>query len=300
MKLLKLFASIALGLASAPIAGAMIASVDGMTVHNTVATDYVSEIWDRTVQFSAGTGTYLGKSADGKHWVLTAAHVPVGNGTIVTSTGEVIGLSAATETPVLFYNQDGTQADLKMFSVVVEGDSEDYLNGLGNIKIHMGELTSGTSFYCVGTGVSLTMRSGLSSGARGKEWGEAVWGDHKLERKSVQKPYTGYQYTSAVFSETFSENGASIQVGSSDSGCGAFVKNGESWEMIGVAITVAPNSAKGQTIGYIENPNSVCSTNFVDLSAYATQIYTVVPEPSLFGLAAGFFALGLAGARRRR
>ncbi len=172
MKLLELFGSIALGLASAPIAGAMIASVDGITVHNTAPTDYVSEIWNRTVQLNTGTGTYLGKSADGKHWVLTAAHVPVGNGTIVTSTGEVIGLSATTEAPVLFYNDDGTQADLKLFSVIAAGESEDYLNGLGNIRIHTGALASGTSFYCVGTGVSLTMRSGISSGLRGKEWGK--------------------------------------------------------------------------------------------------------------------------------
>ena len=67
-----------------PAVNAMVASVcdsetDTATArHNTSIPEdasFLNEIWNRTVYFAAGTATYLGTSPDGRHWLLTAAHV---------------------------------------------------------------------------------------------------------------------------------------------------------------------------------------------------------------------------------
>ena len=294
---------IALSLAWAPFADAMIASVNGEVTHNTTATAYVDEIWNRTVQIpedypSPGTGVYLGKSADGTHWVMTAAHVTAGNGTIVTSSGETINLTAVTEQKVFFYNADGTKADLQLFAVSANAEAEAYLNALGNIKIYGGDISQNTPLCCVGTGCNLYLGSGISSGSRVKQWGEFC-ADEAGEMSA-----SGFK--SNVLVETFSVYGDSIQCGTYDSGSGVFVNNDGAWEVVGVAIAVGADAKGASKVGYkdaqgenkLENP--VCYTMFTDLSAYVSQIYAVIPEPSLFGLMAGVFALGLAGVRRRR
>lgn len=297
MKFLRFIFPIALSFAFVPFAGAMIASVNGEVTHNTTATDYVSEIWNRTVRLNtgnAGTGTYLGQSTDGTHWVMTAAHVTVGDGTIVTSTGETISLTAVPERKVAFYNADGTKADLQLFAVYAKNTaSEDYLNTLGNIKIYGGDFDYNPPLYCVGTGCNLSLGSGISSGDRVKQWGKFY-----VDFDEGTTEASGYK--SDVLTEIFSKSEDSIQCGMYDSGSGVFVKNDGAWEVVGVTITIGRNSAGASTVGYYETPNAICATKFVDLSVYASQIYAVIPEPSLFGLMAGIFALGLAGARRRR
>lgn len=283
----------------APFAGAMIASVDGVAKHNTTSTDYVSEIWNRTVYLSGGsspgTGTYLGKDADGTHWIMTAAHVnPVAGG---VSIGTEISLNY-TGQHRYFYDENGTQADLELFSVSATGDAADYLNALGNIEIFTGTLYTNTPLYCVGTGANLSLGSGISSGGRVKQWGEFCADSTGLSDANG--------YSTYVFGETFSVEGKSIQCGMYDSGSGVFVKNGNDWEAVGVAIAVGADATNASKIGYqddtsdsrVENP--VCHTQFTYLSYYAKQIYAIIPEPSVFGLFAGIFALGFAGTRRRK
>lgn len=293
MKLLNIACPIALSIVLSPFAGAMIASVDGVATHNKNATDYVSEIWNRTVYLAAGTGTYLGKSADGTHWVLTAAHVSAGDGTIKTSTGETIGLSNAGTTHY-FYNADGTQADLKLFSVSATETNEDRLNKIGNLEIYTGALYTNTPLYCVGTGANLSIGGGIS-GERVKQWGEFCADGASPDLQQTPS----YSYRSPVFQEVFSNKGKSIQCGAQDSGSGAFVKNGNDWELVGVAISVG-GVGNSSSVNYYESGDAICATNFVDLSQYASQIYAIIPEPSAFGLLAGMFVLGLAGMRRRR
>ena len=286
--------SAALSLLAAPFAGAMVASVNGVATHNTTATDYVSEIWNRTVYMGAGTGVYLGNFG-GTHWVLTAAHVSSTSGTIATSDGQSIVLSSGGNVYTSFTNDDGTTADIKLFSVTATGTAADYLDALGNIEIYTGTLYTNTALYCVGTGYNLSVGSGIAGdGTRVKQWGE-FYANGLL----TQAPYSGYAYTSSAFQEIFSKSGNSVQCGDKDSGSGAFVKNGDSWELAGIAITVGGNGT-ATAVDYYENGNAICATNFVDLSKYASQIYAVIPEPSAFGLLAGMFALGFAGTRRCR
>ena len=284
---------IALSLAWAPFADAMIASVNGEATHNTTATDYVSEIWNRTVRLNAGTGTYLGQSADGTHWVMTAAHVTVGTGTIVTSTSETITLTAKAGQEVFFYNADGTKADLQLFAVsAANAEAESYLNALGNIEIYTGDLYTNTPLYCVGTGRKLEMgKSTNAVSLRVKQWGEFYAEGYVTDGSNL------------YVKEVFSNRQDSLQCGLQDSGSGVFVDTGDLWELRAIAVSIGPNdTALSDPIGYASAQDSslCCETYFLDLSAYASQIYAVIPEPSLFGLMAGVFALGLAGVRRRR
>lgn len=303
-----LFAS-ALCFLAAPFAGAMIASIDGKDGHNTDPTkdflgnatsEDITEIWNRTVQIegggSPGTGTYLGKSSDGTHWVLTAAHVnPIRTGTLTIKTAgnEDISLSYTGGTSYYFYNEDGTKADLELFAVSAVGDAATYLNSLGNIDICTG-ISTDTPLYCVGTGANLSLGGGISSGGRVKQWGEFYAGDFL-----TMLPESNYVYTNSAFQEFFSNSGNSVQCGMYDSGSGAFVKNDDSWEVAGVAVNIG-EVGNASSVGFFESGNAICATYFVDLSKYASQIYAIIPEPSAFGLLAGIFALGFAGTRRRR
>lgn len=295
---------------AAPFAGAMIASIGGEAGHNTDPTEdflentpseNITEIWNRTVQIegggSPGTGTYLGKSSDGTHWVLTAAHVnPISTGTLTIKTAEKEDISLSyTGTSRYFYNEDGTKADLELFSVSAVGDAATYLNSLGNIGICTDPLQTNTALYCVGTGANLSIGSGVSSGSRVKQWGEFC-----ADEFLTMTPESGYSYTNFAFLEIFSNRGSSVQCGMYDSGSGAFVKNDDCWEVAGVAVRVG-GVGNASSVGFIdESDNAICATYFVDLSKYASQIYAIIPEPSAFGLLAGIFALGFAGTRRRR
>lgn len=115
--------------------------------------------------------------------------------------------------------------------------------------------------------------------------------------------------TTTCFLEIFSKGGICMQAGEQDSGSGVFVKNGESWEIAGVAIAVDGTVSTSTTVGFCEDASSespkTCVTYFADLSVYANQINdvmtaTLIPEPSAFGLAAGALALAFAATRRKR
>ncbi len=301
MKLLKRVCSVALGFALTPFAGAMIASVNGTAGHNTDPTkdfqgnapsEAITEIWNRTVTLGAGTGTYLGNFG-GTRWVLTAAHVSSVSGTIKTADGRSLVLGDGGKVYTGFKNADGTSVDLKLFSVSATGDAADYLDALGNIEIYTGDLYTNTPLYCVGTGCSLSLGGGISSGSRVKQWGEFC-------ADGIQEVEEGGRKTLSFVEVFSSEAEKSIQCGMYDSGSGVFVKNGENWEVVGVAITVGANSENNPTVGYVETPNSICVTSFTFLPEYASQIYAIIPEPSVFGLLAGIFALGFAGTRRKR
>lgn len=309
MEFLKFVCPITFGFCCvAPFAGAMIASVNGTATHNTSATDYVSEIWNRTVTLGAGTGTYLGNFG-GTRWVLTAAHVSSTSGTIYTSDGKSITLSYGGKVCENFKTMVGDTeytADLKLFSVSATGESADYLDyldSLGNIEIYTGTLSLATPLYCVGTGRSLTIGSSYASGSREKQWGKFYQDSTQLSATATALNSTQTPWASATFEEMFSKSEDSIQCGAQDSGSGVFVKNSDgNWEAVGIALAVGPGGAAA-SVGYqddasVENPT--CTTQFAYLSYYADQIYAVIPEPSVFGLFAGIFALAFAGPRRRR
>ena len=110
----------------------MISADGGATTGAAEPPSGLEEIWNRTAQLAGGTGTYLGKSADGTRWMLTANHVKDNSGVIATTDGGGIALSYAGTARVL-KNPDGSDADLRLVAVSVSGEGAAYLDALGDI-----------------------------------------------------------------------------------------------------------------------------------------------------------------------
>lgn len=299
----------------------MIAATNGTTTHNTTATSDLTSVWNRTATLGAGTGTFLGKSTDGTYWLLTASHVSTSansTGTFATADNTSIKFSFSGTTQAI-YNSDGTTADLKLVAIsATDAASATYLDSLGNISVYTGTLSTGSSYYmpqgspgagtgtelyAVGTGRSLSIGSSYSTGTREKQWANFY---PDMTEMSVSTTSTT---TTTCFLEIFSKGGICMQAGEQDSGSGVFVKNGESWEIAGVAIAVGGTVSSATTVGFYEDASSdspkTCVTYFADLSVYADQINdvmtaTLIPEPSAFGFAVGALALALAATRRKR
>lgn len=335
-----------------PAANAMVASVyDSKTdtataLHNTSIPDGY-EIWNRTVYFAAGTATYLGTSPDGRHWLLTAAHVSTQSvnketnivygsvGSITTADNKSISLTAEIDDYTILKNANGTNADLKVFSIAADSISEDEsiflsaYNGINNIEIFEGKLYEPIpenseyvrvhATYLVGTGQSFSVGDKITTGSRQKQWAQFF-----------MDGYAKTQDGDALFVEEFSNIETSVQAGMYDSGSGVFIfdQAEQKWKIAGVTLAVDTNveipentdNTKENDIAlttlpadYKENSTveegkdsgetvKVCITYFADLSQYAPQINAImaIPEPSAFGLLTGTCALVLAASRRRR
>lgn len=315
----------------------MVASVDGTETHNTTCTDDVAEGWNRTVQTSNGTATYIGQAADGTYLFLTASHVTTSSSTsfsITSSDGTTYSYSYA-GTYWQLTNEDGSYSDLKIVAVTgTTTSATSYLDSLGNISIYTGSLSQTTSVYTVGTGYSISIGGSYSGGSRVKQWAQFYANAFST---STQGPVTTVTMTADVATttgttttcyveiftetETITETSGmgpnqttttysvdSFQGASGDSGSGVFVEvDGETY-ICGVLLAIAAyqgdSSSSSFTVGYYvgDDENVYCYTYFADLSVYADQIATImaIPEPSAFGIFAGTLALAFCAARRRR
>jgi hypothetical protein len=81
-----------------------------------------------------------------------------------------------------------------------------------------------------------------------------------------------------------------------DSGSGLFIDNGSGWELAGTIVSVwnYPNQPDGNWSALFGN-----LTYALDLSAYAAEINSIVPEPSTSTLLTGLFSLLIINMRRR-
>ncbi|MGN0834993.1 MAG: hypothetical protein ACI4QA_04095 [Candidatus Spyradosoma sp.] len=283
-----------------PAARAMLASDGGNVSHNTdpgTAETDITELWNRTAYLGAGTGTYLGQAADGTYWVLTANHVSSLSGTITDADGATHTLAQdTTVSAIQLENSDGSAADLKLFAVT-PGDEATaaYLDALGSIDVFTGALYTNTPLWVVGTGQSTDLGGSYASGfERQKQWAEFC---ADAADTSSATPY---------IIEKFSRTGASVQCTNQDSGSGAFVKNGDAWELVCVAVGVAGNATGATKIGFAEDADAanptIFETYFIYLAPYAEQIRAImaIPEPGAFSLFAGTLALAFCASRRRR
>lgn len=292
-------AAFALCVFGVPAARAMLASNDGVVSHNTdpsTARTDISELWNRTAKLGAGTGTYLGQAADGTRWVLTAAHVSSLSGTITDTSGATHALDQdASVSAIRLINPNGSAADLKLFAVTPGSDATAaYLDALGSADVFTGTLYTNTPLWVVGTGQSTELGGSFKSGyKRQKQWAEFCADDTETVSGDP------------CIVETFSKAGASVQCTNQDSGSGAFVKNGDVWELVGVAVGVGGNGNTTK-IGFVEDATAenpaVFATYFIDLAPYAEQIRAImaIPEPGAFSLFAGTLALAFCASRRRR
>lgn len=311
--------------AAVPAADAMVASVwsSSGTATETHNTDYatagrdISEIWNRTVQFNGGTGTYLGKGADGTHYVLTANHVSASSASIATTDGTTHSLNIGNSRTLAGYGNDARYADLKVVAVsATDAETSDFLDSLGTISIfNPGEnriITTSVPLYAVGTGIASSVGNSYGAGTRQKEW--AMFTRDDDGNTSVISVRNSNTTITRCYFEIFSNTKTSFQGCTYDSGSGVFAYEATSrqWMLIGTLLAVgnAPSSST-TTIGYIENASEensvVCATYFADLALYADQIESImtstaaaIPEPSAFIPLAGTLALAFAAMRRRR
>ena len=254
-----------------------------------------------------GTGIYLGEG-----WVLTASHV--GAGTI-----SLAGMSYAPlagTTVQLTNNSPGKTAftDLIMFRLASTPA------GLGTLTLASSAPTLGAPVTMIGAGrdrgaftewnvVTNTTpwtwtevpSGGNAAGYKTLSTRAMRWGTNTIETQDLWINVPGSSNIPVdvkTFATTFTDSIApddEAQAVFGDSGGAVFAKNGSSWELGGVMIAVGGYSGQ-PTAG--ETPVYGNVTYSADISSYASQIMSIIPEPSTYALL-GFSAAALIFVCRR-
>jgi hypothetical protein len=224
-----------------------------------------------------GSGVYLGNG-----WVITANHVSKGNFTV---DGDATYNTIADTGVQLRNTTDTAYVDLYMFRVDVQQGS---LGLLDDVVLASSAPTADRQTVHIGTGVGQT-----SAEETGWDVVSGEWTVQSILRKA---DYTGYYWSSTRETRWAYESGAGEYdyggmeafatkfvsadnygiTSNNDSGSGLFVKNGEQWELAGVATAVTAYSGQPASTSVYGNLGI-----YADLSAYSDQITTimVVPEP---------------------
>lgn len=263
--------------------------------------------WANVGKLGIGTGVYLGND-----WVLTASHV--GGGSIVLN-GGTYAMLAGSGTQLTNGGAAGKTAvtDLYMFKLATTPD------GLAGVPIAAAAAGSGAAVTMIGSGrdrgdftqwsvdtntdpwIWTEVQSGGNAAGyktlstRTMRWGtnnvsisgSDSWINYSsIDAKVLGTNFTYYQYYS---------NEAQAAYG--DSGGGVFHKNGSTWELAGLILTVG---------GYSGQPDPGANAVFgnvtyaADLSFYRPQIMAIVPEPQSLVLALTAGGLFAFRALRRR
>ena len=263
--------------------------------------------WANMGLINGASGIYLGSG-----WVLTASHVGVGN---ITFGG--ISYSPLSNSTVQITNTTpgkSTNTDLVMFQLTSQPA------GLGALTLASTAPTLSAPVTMIGAGrdrgafttwnvntnvspwswtVSSTNVS--AAGYQTLESSAMRWGTNTVFAKDFWFDTTHGVPDVRSFATRFDASAlftGEAQAVLGDSGGAVFGKNGSDWELQGVIFSVQglngqPSPATTAVYGSL--------TYVADLSYYAPQIMSLVPEPStyaLLGLSAT--ALGLCAIRRRR
>ena len=222
--------------------------------------------WNYVGSLNGASGVYLG-DYNNTNWVLTAAHVGLGNFTLGGATYDAIGSSAFS-----LYNSDGSPSDLSLFQI--SGTP-----GLANLAIASSEPASGSTVQMIGFG-------------GGKSWGtNTLYGYTNYTLGGT--PYGGI----GIVTLASGEGGNGAQGVGGDSGGGMFYEDSGNWTLAGT-LSGAGNLTDGN------GTNLGQATVAVDLAAYSSQITTdidsvAIPEPSTCAMILGVAALGFAAIRGR-
>jgi hypothetical protein len=225
-----------------------------------------SSPWNYVGSLNGASGVYLG-DYNNTNWVLTAAHVGLGNFTLGGATYDAISNSTFS-----LYNGDGSLSDLSLFQI--SGTP-----GLANLAIASSEPASGTTVQMIGLG-------------GGKSWGtNTVYGYTDYTLSST--PYGGI----GIVTLASGEGGNGAQGVAGDSGGGMFYEDSGNWTLTGTLSGVGNlTDSNGTNLGQ--------ATVAVDLAAYSRQITTdinsvAIPEPSAYAAILGVAALGFVAIRGR-
>jgi hypothetical protein len=226
-----------------------------------------SAAWNYVGSLNSASGVYLG-NYNNTNWVLTAAHVGLGNFTLGSTTYDAIGGSAFS-----IYNSDNSPADLSLFRI--SGTP-----GLANLAIASSEPADGTTVQMIGFG-------------GGKSWGtNTIYGYANYTLSGL--PYGG----PGIVTLASGEGGQGAQGVAGDSGGGLFYADSGNWVLAGTLSGAGDftNSA-GTDLGQ--------GTVSVDLATYSSQITAdidsvAIPEPPAYAVIFGAAALGFAVVHRKR
>jgi hypothetical protein len=263
--------------------------------------------WANMGLINGASGIYLGSG-----WVLTAAHVGLGSisfggisynplsNSLVTLTNTTVGRTTNTDL-VMFQltSQPAGLGSLTLASTAPTLGAPVTMIGAGRDR---GDFTQ----WSVNTSVSpwswaVTNSGGNFAGYQTLETSAMRWGTNTVYAKDFWLDATNGVPDVRSFATRFDASGLftdEAQAVLGDSGGAVFGKNGSDWELQGVIFTVA---------GFSGQPSAVTNavygnlTYAADLSYYAPQIMSLVPEPSTYALLAlSAAAFGLVITRRRR
>jgi len=262
--------------------------------------------WANVGYINGASGIYLGAG-----WVLTAAHVGTGN---ISFSG--ISYSPLAGTAVVLTNSDvgrTTNTDLLMFQLA--GTPA----GLGPLTLASSAPTLGTGVTMIGAGRdrgsfvqwnvdtaadpwtwTQVSSGGNFAGYRTTTNSAMRWGTNTVSATDFWVNATNGVPDVKSFATTFNalsldDNEAQAVLG--DSGGAVFTKKESAWELSGVMFTVAGFEAQPSAA---TNPVFGNTTFSADLSYYAPQIMSIIPEPSTYALLViSAAALALAYRRKR-
>jgi len=263
--------------------------------------------WANMGLINGASGIYLGSG-----WVLTAAHVGLGN---ISFGG--ISYNPVTNSLVTLTNTTvgrRTNADLVMFQLASQPA------GLGSLTLASTAPTLGESMTMIGAGRNrgdftewdvnttvspwtwaVTNSGGNFVGYQTTASSAMRWGTNTISTNDfwVTVP-VGTLRDVRSFATTFDIIAGSdeAQAVLGDSGGAVFFKRDSAWELGGMIFTVRGFSGQPDVALTPVDGNETFSA---DLSYYAPQIMSLVPEPSTYALLAlSATAFGLVVIRRRR
>lgn len=246
--------------------------------------------WSNVGLLGIGTGVYLGND-----WVLTAAHV--GAGSIVLN-GSSYAMAPGTAIQLTNGGEPGKSAltDLVLFRLATTPV------GLGGVTIASSSSAPGSAVTMIGSGrdrgaftqwtVDTTttpwtwteVASGGSAAGYQTVTSRAMrWGTNTVNSSGlwIDDGVGDTKMLATIFND-FPGNSTEAQAAYGDSGGGVFHKNGTTWELAGLILTVG---------GYSGQPDPGANAVFgdatyaADLSFYGPQIMAIVPEPGALLLA---------------
>jgi len=265
--------------------------------------------WANLGLLGLGTGIYLGEG-----WVLTASHVGPGtitlagiayaplSGSAVQLTNSAVGKTALTD--LIVFRLATTPAGLGPLTLASSPPT------LGNPVVMIGagrdrgtftewdinqstspwtwtEVPSGGDAAGYKTLPTRSMRWGTNTISAGNLWVTVPdWSNNPVDVASL-----------ATIFEDAAVPDDEAQAVFGDSGGAVFTKNGSAWELGGVMIAVG--GFNGQPSAG-ETPIYGNATYSADISSYASQIMSIIPEPSTYALLAlSMLGLGIYVLRRR-
>ncbi|MFM8655832.1 MAG: trypsin-like serine protease [Chthoniobacterales bacterium] len=262
--------------------------------------------WANVGYINGASGIYLGAG-----WVLTAAHVGAGNisfsgisysplaGSSIVLTNSTIGRT--TNTDLLMFQLASTPAGLGPLTLASSAPTL----GTGVTMIGAGRDRGAFTKWNVNTNTTpwtWTETSSQTPNAAGYQTLEANsmrWGTNTVSTNNLWVSVANGSRDVTSFVTTFTDTVSAsdeAQAVLGDSGGAVFTKKESGWELSGAIFAVG---------GYSGQPSAATNAIFgnvtysADLSYYAPQILSIVPEPSTYALIA-FSAAALAFARRRR